>query len=556
MFSGRDFPSSAPGFEHPFAMDPGNDIENVPTLRSEPPIYDGQGPSQARIGLRVRRLHEFYLQGANKHPWATLRFKSSAPSDKSLPVFFEDQVVSGKVELDLQKPESIKSIAISIKGIVCAGHDEIVFLHLSETLWDKSKGDPRSSANDLRTEMNYTEKLKGLYSWPFSIAFTPEVVVNDKLANVLGLDSVERLPPNLSDIGRGPTISYRLILDVKRHGALKLDSCLSTLIGYTPLTRPGAPSTARRNSYEKDTPVLGPSLDPDGWQIIQRLEVTGTLFRQREVTAIYTVCSSPAQLIVPEVENFPSSWLSLCLYHSFYTLLTRNPTHLRLLTQLAYTRGSVIPCHLVVESSDRQALDLLSSPQAPQIFLRRRTMTRVPLAQAKKLDLLTHENGDSQSLAKAIWAVPPGVQSDEQDDLARSLMGELSIPPSCTPSFLFGGFDLEYFVDVHPPTPAGFLPAHERVLASTPVKITSAHAEHCPRPRAFITSAHDVSRRVAQASPISSGAAYSAGASERINAGFPAQDGRDIQDTTSPSNPPNSVNTSPASRGTRRFGLF
>lgn len=33
---------------------------------------------------------------------------------KSLPVFFEDQTVSGQVELDLQKPESIKSVEVTV----------------------------------------------------------------------------------------------------------------------------------------------------------------------------------------------------------------------------------------------------------------------------------------------------------------------------------------------------------------------------------------------------------------------------------------------------------
>lgn len=46
--------------------------------------------------------------------------------------------------------------------------------------------------------------------------------------------------------------------------------------------------------------------------------------------------------------------------------------------------------------------------------------------------------------------------------------------------------------------PAGFHPARDRILASAPVGIASAHAEGSPRPRAYIAPAHDVSQGVAQ----------------------------------------------------------
>ncbi|KAH8105012.1 hypothetical protein DFH11DRAFT_1550581 [Phellopilus nigrolimitatus] len=283
-----------------------------------------------------------------------------------------------------------------------------------------------------------------------------DCTVSDKLSKELDLKPVERLPPSLSGTGWRPTINYRLVLDIRRHGVLRPDSSISTLIGYTPSIRPDAPSTARRQSYKDKLPILGPALDPKGWQVMQDVKVYGMLQGQREVAVSYT---------------------------------------------LTYTRGSVIPCHLTLRSSDRQALDLLSTPQSPRVLLRRRLTTRGAIASREKPALSTLEDDDSetQPLAKAVWALPrPGTQPENRDDLTRSLMGELSVPLGCTPSFVFGGFHLEYFIDVYSPMPAGFHPARDRILASAPVSIASAHAEGSPRPRAYIAPAHDVSQGVAQ----------------------------------------------------------
>ncbi|THH11257.1 hypothetical protein EW145_g783 [Phellinidium pouzarii] len=292
---GHNFLSAPSSLAYPFALDTEGNDGNSSTLRSELPTYNRPGTSGHRSNSsRARQSHEYSLHNANGHHWVTLRFKSWAPSAKSLPVFFEDQTVSGQVELDLQKPKSIKSV-------------EVIFV--------------RSR--------------------------------------------------------------------------------------YTPLSQPETPSTARQQVYQGIAPILGPLLDPSGWHAIQDLEVTGTLFRQREVTAIYGLA-----LAIP----------------------------------LNYTRGSVISLYLIIRSSDRHALDLLSTPQVPRILLRRRTTTQGTLAQTMRPSLSTLGDGDSQPLAKAIWTpAPPSAAPAEQanDEFSRSLLGELDIPLGCTPSFEFGSFNLQ-----------------------------------------------------------------------------------------------------------------
>lgn len=90
----------------------------VVALERNDETYNGPGPSTHHgRASRERQSHEISLQNANKHKWAALRFRSWAPSPKSLPVFFEGQKISGQVELDLPKPESIKSINLSVRHL-------------------------------------------------------------------------------------------------------------------------------------------------------------------------------------------------------------------------------------------------------------------------------------------------------------------------------------------------------------------------------------------------------------------------------------------------------
>ena len=101
-----------------------------------------------------------------------------------------------------------------------------------------------------------------------------------------------------------------------------------------------------------------------------------------------------------------------------------------------YTRGSVLPLYLTIRSSDKQALDVLSSPSAPNVVLRRKLTARVPLAHAERFDAREAQEREAQPLAKAIWAP----SNDPQNESERCLVGEIIVPLSCTPSFRFGGF--------------------------------------------------------------------------------------------------------------------
>jgi hypothetical protein len=53
---------------------------------------------------------------------------------------------------------------------------------------------------------------------------------------------------------------------------------LRTVFGFTPLTTPPLPSPLRQLAYQEDSPLLGPSADPEGWKFLSNFTVDGVLF--------------------------------------------------------------------------------------------------------------------------------------------------------------------------------------------------------------------------------------------------------------------------------------
>lgn len=208
---------------------------------SDPPTYSG--PLSRRRGGRSRTgrtEHTYTINNTNEHPWMTLKVKSWASSKNSLPVFIEGQSIEGIVELDLRKSDSINAINVT----VCVPHlistrlthlsftklvgrvefsrlEHKTFLTTSETVWDSSKGDPRSPTP---TPKPYTKKLQGTYSWPFTMNIPQKVYRTTKHAKALMLQPIEDLPPYFDGKGWRPSIIYELSLDVKRSGPFRLGS--------------------------------------------------------------------------------------------------------------------------------------------------------------------------------------------------------------------------------------------------------------------------------------------------------------------------------------------
>lgn len=61
-------------------------------------------------------------------------------------------------------------------------------------------------------------------------------------------------------------------------------------------------------------------------------------------------------------------------------------------------------------------------------------------------ELVAREDGESQVLSQAIFAPATQNEYDQPNNTGvyyTNIMGELSVPLSCTPSFSFGVFDLK-----------------------------------------------------------------------------------------------------------------
>lgn len=84
---------------------------------SEAPLSSAAGSSSntARAGSQ----HTLSLQDTKGFKWLTLQVNSRAPTPTSLPIIYEGDVISGQVDFDVLKSESIKGISIKVCPITC-----------------------------------------------------------------------------------------------------------------------------------------------------------------------------------------------------------------------------------------------------------------------------------------------------------------------------------------------------------------------------------------------------------------------------------------------------
>ncbi|KAH9481699.1 hypothetical protein JR316_0006226 [Psilocybe cubensis] len=241
-------------------------LESTPAPEHELPSYttaqneqkkqdEGAGPSNSGLGLG--KEHHKYLETAKGKKWLSMFVKSRATNPTSLPVFFEGDIISGRVELDIDKAESSKGISITIQGgTTFVGQEEEIFLKEEKSLWTGSKLKP------------------GKQSWPFKFVLPKEVTIKDA--------GTFRIPPHYTERASPAYIDYKLIVTVKR-GFLKVNQTLVTSFGYQPVTVPEQPSPLRRIAYSEGSPLIGPEGDPEGWRVLPTLKIKGTLFNTKEV---------------------------------------------------------------------------------------------------------------------------------------------------------------------------------------------------------------------------------------------------------------------------------
>ncbi|KAJ7261798.1 hypothetical protein B0H12DRAFT_1322015 [Mycena haematopus] len=422
---------------------PSQSIRNPFLDLQHPPPSTGQTSLPDPPPSRQLKEYTFDLFNKSGKPWATLFLRGDAEHSKSVPAFVEGTPVAGEVRLDLESGEAIHAVILSIKGQIITGatpSEMVPFIDLSTTLWSRSVGDPRNPTSDGN---KWSEKLKGKYIWPFSISLPPTVSLP-----FVGRNEVFRLPETFFERHTRGQIEYEIAVRFTR-AKLRSDHRLSTTFNYLPLSRPSPPSRLRQLAYLQHTALLGPDSDSEGWQSSTFVKTRGKLSSSSR--SVDATCS------------------------------------LSLATPLCYTRGTTIPCAIVIECGDPEALELLSSPGALVVRLRRSVRFHTGDKTAAHYGdvpskLVWKEELDHSELASWWPAADRTLAIDSTETIAvnefrKVLRGEIYLRPDLITSTSIAHFRIEYSVVLFPFDAPGYESLDSEPIIIEPVEIVSEHAE-------------------------------------------------------------------------------
>ncbi|KAJ7476020.1 hypothetical protein FB451DRAFT_265030 [Mycena latifolia] len=404
----------------------------VPQSAADLPAYTRRNTLAQPIARREPVEHIYPLTDGKGRPWASLTLMSSAKSGKSVPTFFEKEHINGSFQLSAEKGDSIQSIIVTVTGRIVTGSsvdDTYIFLTQSLPLWSKTESRSSGAAT----------KLLGACVFPFSIPLPKAVSLKDD-----SHDTLFRLPETFLERHTRASISYEISVAVSR-GKLRADSQIKTRFGYIPTTRPDPPSVLRQLAYREHSLLPGPEVDPVGWTTSSTAVVRGTVFKSRQAAV-----------------------------HCMLSLA--NP--------LSYTRGTVIPCRLTLESGDNQALDMFSAPSAPMVTLRRCVRFQNPSTSSKReVDWVE----SVEDVCRAVWW--PSLDGNDAP-YSRSLEGEIKLPKDLASTSSIGRFSISYTVVVSSFDTVGFAPSSSQPVLVEPVTIATSHARDSPRPIAYAPPAY------------------------------------------------------------------
>ncbi|RDB25885.1 hypothetical protein Hypma_006734 [Hypsizygus marmoreus] len=406
---------------------------------SDLPTYTRQPGLSASPRILQTREFSYNLKKKGK-PWAVLTiFGNSALSDTT-PVVLEGSSLNGTVNLLLGSGDPIQAVVVSVKGQIITGAspgDQYTFLDIATNLWSQSLGDPRNPSS-VPSDIKFTDKLRGDYCWPFSIPLPREVVLCVGAQNE---SQTFHLPQTFVERHTRASIQYEVILHLSR-SKLRTDHRIQVTFGYIPVTRPGPASPLRQLAYQENTPLWGPDEDPEGWHTLPSADIRGRIFGRRPVDGKCT---------------------------------------LSLAKPLCYTRGSVIPCSIVIETSDEQALHLLSSPKAIVLRLRRSVKCHPDHEHFTESAIPWKDEIDLSQLA-AWWPSP--ANNSRAIPNSRRLNGELHLLPDTKPTSAMAHFSIEYTIVLFPFDVVTFEPASSQPLCMLGVEIATSYGPG-PRPRTY-----------------------------------------------------------------------
>ncbi|KAF8181275.1 hypothetical protein BJ912DRAFT_1062143 [Pholiota molesta] len=418
--------------------------QELPGYTSNPSVRSAQRTS------RTPKEFQYKIEKGGK-PIAVLTLFTEAGASKTIPTYVEGSMIKGNLRLSLDQADSIQGITVNVQGQYITGvnpDDQLNFLDISQTLWSQSDGAPRNATADHDSSLppaaeqppsKFTGKIQGEYLWPFAINFPRKVNLSLERKSD-GRDVSEPFAPPQTFTERNVRggINYEISIRIAR-GRFKADRRMSTQFGYIPSTRPPALLPMRRLAYQQGTQLIGPYTDVDGWHSQDAVQVQGNIFKNRPVN------------------------LTCKLYIS---------------KPLSYTRGSVVPLYLHLESDDNQTLDLLASPKAISVHLRRHVSYGLLENKAKGI---TYKSAAEDSLPAIWWPSTSGLENPPAHDRSRYVNGELHLKIDLKPTSNMPLLRVEYFVVMLPFNAAGFVQRGEQVILKHPVDIVTTYAPG-PRP--------------------------------------------------------------------------
>lgn len=191
--------------------------------------------------------HIYSLTTSRDVPWVNLKLQSRARLPSQLPSFYEGEPITGMVEFNLQREDSIKAVSVRVctHQILAAKSPNFLlnivpiteyltqilgqmttsstnvqpFLSISQVLWETSMGDPSLTVPN---PVKFRGKLLGSYQWPFTFTLPDTITLN-------GGDGPNReapawrIPPSFSERLTRVHIQYQLTVFIRR-GKLRIDS--------------------------------------------------------------------------------------------------------------------------------------------------------------------------------------------------------------------------------------------------------------------------------------------------------------------------------------------
>ncbi|KAF5391527.1 hypothetical protein D9757_002503 [Collybiopsis confluens] len=376
--------------------------------------------------------HNLVFKGRSSNSCASLTLYGDGSFSKEFPTYLEGSTLRGLVKVNLEKPESISMVVVSIRGEIVSGRSKHAFFESSETLWFH----PAKSSR----------KLQGEHTWPFAMNIPQQVKLTVGPNDSLRPESA-RLPHDCLEMRVLAGVEYQAAVRFYRPSPLKTDYRIIAPFGYIPVIRPHPPSYHRQIAYKENVEIPNPAVDPQGWCTLPPVWIAG--FSRQAVKATCT--------------------LSLAL-------------------PLSYTRGSVIPLYLTLQSEDIKALEALSSPNTIVCRLRR-TIRYLSAEDFRETNYCHGKLGKFQHdhFELATWWLP-STQAWEKETFKRSLCGEIVLPRDLKPTTFVGQFRLEYSVVLLSFASNGLESSgsntNQNILLTHPVQIATAFAPG-PLPRSY-----------------------------------------------------------------------